>query len=454
MLSLTFHGGVNEIGGNKFLLEDEKTRIFLDFGKNFSREKRFFEEPFIKAREEKHLLALEILPKIDGLYEKDEKTYNLDGIIISHPHTDHYDCIRFLKDDYPVYCGEATRDIIMAREFSSQSIGDGYNICKLTSREEVVCKEFKTFRTGDTVDISTFTVTPVHVDHSVPASYGFILETNEGNIVYSGDLRMHGPMMNMTRDFVKKAKSFEPEVLLIEGTHIGASKIESEEEVSNKVERIMSFTEKLVLAGFAPADFDRLRSFYEAAKNNDRKIGVSMKQAYMMHILRKDPKLHLPRLDDPNILIFAREKKSHREYEKRIMDAYSENVIDSKEINEIQEEMVLVCTLYDMNEMVDIKPEVGSNYILSSSEPFDEEMEISYEKLLNWLEFLGIPLYQTHASGHAAPHEIKQIIREISPKKLFPIHTDRPELFRKFISDLDVEVILPDEGKKYELWNF
>ncbi|GAF95596.1 unnamed protein product, partial [marine sediment metagenome] len=32
MTSLTFYGGVDEIGGNKILLEDQDTRIFLDFG--------------------------------------------------------------------------------------------------------------------------------------------------------------------------------------------------------------------------------------------------------------------------------------------------------------------------------------------------------------------------------------------------------------------------------------
>ena len=37
MTSLTFYGGVNEIGGNKILLEDKDTRVFLDFGKGFSR---------------------------------------------------------------------------------------------------------------------------------------------------------------------------------------------------------------------------------------------------------------------------------------------------------------------------------------------------------------------------------------------------------------------------------
>lgn len=50
MTSITFYGGVNEIGGNKFLLEDQETRIFLDFGKNFAKEKLYFEHPYISKR--------------------------------------------------------------------------------------------------------------------------------------------------------------------------------------------------------------------------------------------------------------------------------------------------------------------------------------------------------------------------------------------------------------------
>jgi mRNA degradation ribonuclease J1/J2 len=36
MVKLTFYGGVNEIGGNKVLLEDRETRVFLDFGQSFT----------------------------------------------------------------------------------------------------------------------------------------------------------------------------------------------------------------------------------------------------------------------------------------------------------------------------------------------------------------------------------------------------------------------------------
>ena len=36
MTKLTFYGGVNEIGGNKILLEDKKTRVLFDFGQSFA----------------------------------------------------------------------------------------------------------------------------------------------------------------------------------------------------------------------------------------------------------------------------------------------------------------------------------------------------------------------------------------------------------------------------------
>jgi mRNA degradation ribonuclease J1/J2 len=42
MVRLTFYGGVDEIGGNKILLEDSGTKIFLDFGQSFTFGSEFF----------------------------------------------------------------------------------------------------------------------------------------------------------------------------------------------------------------------------------------------------------------------------------------------------------------------------------------------------------------------------------------------------------------------------
>ncbi len=49
MVRLTFYGGVNEIGGNKILLEDGGRRLMLDFGFPYKRHKLFYEE-YLKPR--------------------------------------------------------------------------------------------------------------------------------------------------------------------------------------------------------------------------------------------------------------------------------------------------------------------------------------------------------------------------------------------------------------------
>jgi len=49
MTKLTFYGGVNEIGGNKILLEDNGTKLFFDFGMSFGQAGKFFSE-FLQPR--------------------------------------------------------------------------------------------------------------------------------------------------------------------------------------------------------------------------------------------------------------------------------------------------------------------------------------------------------------------------------------------------------------------
>jgi mRNA degradation ribonuclease J1/J2 len=71
------YGGVNEIGGNKILLQDKDTRVFLDFGKGFSRRAKFFEE-YINPRVANGIedfLTMGLLPDIGGVY-RDPDAYN------------------------------------------------------------------------------------------------------------------------------------------------------------------------------------------------------------------------------------------------------------------------------------------------------------------------------------------------------------------------------------------
>jgi hypothetical protein len=47
------------------------------------------------------------------------------------------------------------------------------------------------------------------------------------------------------------------------------------------------------------------------------------------------------------------------------------------------------------------------------------------------------------------PTEIKQVITKIAPKTLFPIHTEHPELYSKFVSDIR-KVQVPQKQKLYQ----
>lgn len=73
MVHLTFYGGVNEIGGNKILLEDGDARVFLDFGMSFGQANNYFSE-FLQPRKCNGLgdfFEFGLIPDLKGLYRSD-----------------------------------------------------------------------------------------------------------------------------------------------------------------------------------------------------------------------------------------------------------------------------------------------------------------------------------------------------------------------------------------------
>jgi len=440
MVKLTFYGGAAEIGGNKILLADGDTRILLDFGMNFAERSKFFSTPWLEPRDERGFIEFGLLPKIEGAYESEEGPAQVDAVFLSHSHTDHTTCVPFLKKEIPIHCGETTQLLLQA--FNETTAGRAFE-------KDIEGFKFNPFRTGSKIKVGGLEVEPIHVDHSVPGSYGFIVHTSQGAVVYTGDFRTHGARGDLTAHFVEEAAKSKPFAMICEGTNLTGGEVSTEHEVQTKIGGVVGATAKLVLADFRPADVDRIRTFHQAARENQRQLAISLKQAHILDKLKADKNLELPDVDSPDFLIFQREKKRYYNWENAIASKYS-NVVDAVRIGELQNKVILSTTFSDFNEMLSIRPEPGSSFIFSTSEPFNEELEIRQDKYVNWLDHFGLPMYHIHCSGHIMPNEVREVVRKVAPRKFFPIHTENPGLFARFVSDL-TRVELPVKGTLYEI---
>lgn len=450
MVKLIFYGGVNEIGGNKVLIKDRDTSIFLDFGMSFTWGNQFFYD-YLRPRAVNGVgdyLEFNLLPWLKGLYAEDQLSNTplkyadprFDAVLLSHAHIDHVGFCHFLDPKIPVYCGETTKVILDAiRESGGYDYGE---------------HKCKTFRTGDTLKIGSLEIKPIHVDHSIPAAYGFIIDTSAGAIVYTGDLRLHGPMSKMTREFMQKTREHEPAVMICEGTRVNPHETRSdysEEEVKRRSNRVVANTSKLVISSFNGRDIDRFNTFYHIAKGNDRKFALSLRAAHLLSRLKGDPKLKVPDVTkDENILVYKKRKRTGQYYESdyyRWERPFLEDAVSFDYIQRNQSKILLNLDLSAFTELIDIKPNPGSHFIHSMSEPFNEE-DITAEVMHNWLEHFGLKFHQIHASGHCPSDDLKTIVNTIAPEKLYPIHTQEPQYFRK-ITGKKTAVVIARVGRAY-----
>lgn len=441
--TLTFYGGVNEIGGNKILLQDKDTRVFFDFGMSFTMRKQFYSPPFLSPKSENSLHELGILPRIKGVYKFDPSPAEVDAVFISHGHLDHCAYLSFIKREIPIYCGETTQIILRALS----------EIRRADLEFSVSDIAFKPFRTGQKIQVGSLEIEPFHVDHSVPGAYGFLIHTSKGTVAYTGDFRDHGAKPELTRDFVEHAAKAEPVAVVTEATNMTGATVSSEAEVERKLDSIVAAADGIVLAEFSYSDVDRLNSFFHIAKKNQRCLALSLKQAHLLEALRRDKGLTVPPLDDEGVLIFRKSKKRFDKWETQLIDKYSaqNKIFDVFDVSKQQCKVVLAISFHDFEELVALKPVAGSCYVLSASEPFNEEMELDYERLVNWLRHYGLPQYHVHVSGHIMPLKLKKTLKEIGAAQIFPIHTESADLFAKFMRDLKSKVTLVEKCREHQL---
>lgn len=456
MVSITVYSGVNQIGGNKILLEDKDTRVFFDFGEPFGLLDKYFVD-WLSPREGRFGLRdyfyFDLMPRIRGLYDEEyledtNLTYvppEFDAIFVSHMHFDHAMHLRFADRKIPVHLGAAANAI--RKSWTETSLG------KVQFGEH----EFNEFRTGSRIKVGSIEVEPIHVDHSTPGAYGFIIHTSEGAVAYTGDMRLHGPRGDMTEEFIARAAAEKPVAMICEGTRVSDSDQRenmSEGDVGRRALELVSSSRKLAVVSFYPKDVDRIRTFRDVARATGRKFVVSAKVAHLLKVLQNDGHIDAPDpLTDPNMLVYVRKMANIEKvkYEKFYAEKLQNDVhvVDSAFVKKNQARLILHTDFFQLTELIDICPERDSLFIRSKSEPFEED-DIQEEVLKNWIDWFKLDFRQAHASGHASMPEIFDMVDRISPGMVVPVHTEHPELFSRCKS---CRAVLPRAGQSISVSN-
>jgi ribonuclease J len=495
-LQITLYGGCGEIGGNRILLEWDDGGWLFDFGTRFAATGKYFEE-FVKPRTAalglRDYFRMDLLPPLEGLYRDDlwahepdlwgryrgrpdcRRVENIRGVLLSHAHMDHNGCLGFLRQDIPVYTGLTTAIIgkclqdpkptgadvefnyLVPRECHGEILAAAkaprvqrqHYICE--SSEEITkavtdLREFWCSVPGTKSDIKAAPLELVdpaslglkfwRVDHSIPGSGAFGIETPIGWVIYSGDLRTHGHSSWRTRKFVEEAAALKPALLIIEGTRVANDKSITEPDAYDAIDQVVAAEPGLVIADFSARNIERLRTFRDIAKARNRRLVVTTKDAYLLQQLHLiDPLIPCP---TDEIAVLKELQGTIQLWERGVHTDCAPNLIDAKQIKRDPGGYIVCISYWDILNLVDFEPD-GGTYIYSASEAYDESQRIDHQRLVNWLNHFGLKIVgglpnaekgPYHASGHIDGTALEELINEIGAERILPVHTEDPSWFQ------------------------
>jgi ribonuclease J len=404
-----------------------------------------------------------------------------DAVILTYAHVDHAAYIHYLRPDIPIYCTEATKLILQCLQDTSPN-ADEYitfketyhvhknektgQLVKTRGDEHHYQRHMVVFEPTKRFAIDSIEVEPIPVDHSVPGVSGFILYTSKGSVAYTADIRFHGRRKPDSENFVQKRANSDIDLILCEGTRVHEPFSKTEFEVENDVKSVVGKTDHLVVYSHPTRDLDRLLSFYNAARESGRDLVIDLNQVYLLDLFQTSEhwKGVFPKSNGKNIRVYVPRKnwgllgkdtsfwteklllEDYKEWEKLFLD-YN-NRVDYQYVSGHRKELIFYCSDFQLKELIDVRPEPGSQYIRSTTEPFDDEMELSEGRVLNWLVHFGLitkkgQLTRSHISGHGDGNQIEHLIEGSESKMLIPIHTTKEKYHQKWHSNVKREDLFP-----------
>ncbi len=415
-MRIRIHRGTKEIGGTCIEIESAGKRIALDVGLP------------LDAPEDGHA---RLLPAVPGFRDADD---SLLGVLISHPHQDHYGLARYLRPEVPVYIGEAAHRILRA---ASKYVPNGHAFTD---------PRFIADRTP--LDIGPFRVTPYLVDHSAFDAHGLLVEADGRRVYYSGDFRAHG----------RKARLFEAmvadpppnlDVLLMEGTTIGRTGTDegfaTETDLENEFVRAFRETPGLHFVWASGQNIDRIVTVFRAAKRSGR---VLLLDLYTAVVLEATGRASIPQSHWEEVRVYIPYAQRRFVKEKKLFDdlaRHRAHRVFPEDLPALKDRAVMLfrpMTIRDRGVQAVLD---GARLSYSMWQGYLRE---DYTKgIVEMLEDHGVQWDVIHTSGHASVRDLRRFAKAMAPRRLVPIHSFETGRFAEFFEN----VVRKDDGVWWEV---
>lgn len=390
--------GSKQIGGSCIELEQDGKRLLLDLGLPLDAPDN----------------VASLIP--DGL-ALDGSDPRLLGILISHPHLDHYGLLAHVDPSVPVGLGSAARRILAAAApflpgtLPSPSAGWSYESNK-------------------PISIGPFTVTPYLVDHSAFDAYALLIEAGGDRLFYSGDFRGHGRKAALFERLIASPPQ-DIDALLVEGSSLTRLALDAtfptEADLEVQLVDELRQTDGLALLHTSAQNVDRIVSIFRASRRCGRRVVLDL---YAAAILEATGNLHLPQSDWPDVALYVPQRQRIQIKQAEMFDVlarHSRNRIFIEDLADVPSRSTLLFRPLHQPDLERAGCLTGARYIYSQWEGYWEGG--SYAHVGAFLERHGIPKVSIHTSGHASPVDLKRFVSALSAGKVVPIHSFRPDRY-------------------------
>ncbi len=431
MATVSFWGGVGVSGSSKVLIEDRGWRILLDLGLDHP-QTELYHHP-VRPRYGKELhdrLTVGDAPWIPRLFQSDAVMgTGLEGgsdgktaIFITHSHVDHIGLLGWVDSLIPIYAAPETVKIRRA----ITAIGQAWQAdphFELILSEKVMLEgqepQIMAMNEGEPLQFGPFRIIRYLVDHDVPGASGYIVETDQGRVAYTGDIRLHGRHPERVKDFAKMAKGAE--VLVIEGTTLGTRSRDTEQpateaQIDRTFDTILEHTSGLILLSLRPRNIERIEAFIQIAQSRGRKILWSKEFATFLRAYGLDVQS----------IQYSREQ---------IQDIHMRPC-----------KYLVQMAPKDIPWIMDLPIGPESLFIQADGDP--KLSSPPGRSLQAWLERYHVGLRTLGTRGHGSPDAIHQIVEWVQPKVVYPLHTHAPELLQPNPPTMP---IIPEYARRYPI---